>query len=170
MDGEAHFSAENTISFERQLPCTVTEAWQAVTDPESLGVWFIETRMDFRDGGRFEFIGAWRGRVADIVPERSVGYVADEGGVTRFEVFARAGGSGVRMTDRVGPAELPPEDHAPPGSFQPGGPGTHWAGVIAGWHGFMDALVRYLGGDAPTHAMNALIALYAARLEARGAG
>jgi hypothetical protein len=30
------------------------------------------------------------------------------------------------------------------GYNQPGGPGTHWTGVVAGWHAFVDSLESYL--------------------------
>jgi hypothetical protein len=30
--------------------------------------------------------------------------------------------------------------------YQPGGPGTHWSGVAAGYHGFVDSLEGHITG------------------------
>jgi hypothetical protein len=31
--------------------------------------------------------------------------------------------------------------------YQPGGVGTHWSGVISGYHGFVDAVAAHFSGD-----------------------
>lgn len=166
MDGEARFLGTDTLTMERRAPASVERAWQAVTSPAALGVWFIEADVDFREGGRFEFRKAWGGRVTGIEPGRVVTYAADAGGATTFELAEAADGVRIVLTDRMGPREHPPSGHSALDAFQPGGPGSHWAGVVAGWHGFMNALVRYLGGDAPATDNDALTAHYADRLRA----
>ncbi|MGE0626128.1 MAG: SRPBCC domain-containing protein [Pseudomonadales bacterium] len=164
MDGEARFLGTSTLILERQTPASMDRAWRAVTEPDDLGNWFIEAEVDLREGGRFEFRNAWGGRVTGLEPGRSVTYVADAGGSSRFDLEETADGVSIVLTDRMGPRERPPADHSGLASLQPGGPGSHWAGVVAGWHAFMNALVRHLGGDAPVADDGALTAHYAERL------
>lgn len=164
MDGEARFVGANTLILERRAPGSVEQAWRAVTEPDALGSWFIAADVDLREGGRFEFRQAWGGRVMDLEPGRTVTYAADAGGSSRFDLESVGDEVRIVLTDRMGPRERPPSGHSEPAREQPGGPGSHWAGVAAGWHAFMNALVRYLGGSAPVTDMDALTAHYAERL------
>ena len=74
---------------------------------------------------------------------------------TKFEVETRPSGVLFRLTDQMGPGVDPLKlfDNDTPKSqlYRPGGLGTHWSGVVAGYHGFVDALDSYLTGrERPT--------------------
>ena len=164
MEGEARFLGANVMTMERRASCAADAAWTAVTDPRALGVWFIGADVELTEGGRFEFREAWGGRVTGIEAPRTVTYVADAGGTTTFDITETGDGVQITLTDSMGLRERPPSGYSEESAVQPGGPGSHWAGVVAGWHGFMDALVRYLGGHVPATDMEELTAYYAARL------
>jgi hypothetical protein len=54
------------------------------------------------------------------------------------------------MTDQLPPGLLPSGASSELAVKQPGGPGTHWVGLMAGWHMFMDSLTNYLGASIIT--------------------
>ena len=47
---------------------------------------------------------------------------------------------------------------------QPGGPGTPWSGVVAGWHGSIDKLDTHLTGESLNHSYEDLCIFYASYL------
>jgi hypothetical protein len=72
----------------------------------------------------------------------------DSGAFLRFEMKAANGVSFFALTDRMGDGVDAGKWKDAPAHrrHQPGGPGTHWSGVAAGYHGFVDALEEHLAG------------------------
>ena len=54
--------------------------------------------------------------------------------------------------------------------LQPGGPGTLWAGVAAGWHCFADRIEAYLDGLPPDFDHPGLCRAYAEHLSEHWSG
>ena len=85
-------------------------------------------------------------------PDRSTKYnllwMVHSGEYLHFEIEANEGGSSFSLIDRMGEAnETKSWPDAPNHrTYQPGGPGTHWSGVAAGYHGFKDSLEDYITG------------------------
>ena len=52
-----------------------------------------------------------------------------------------------------------------PLAYQPGGPGTPWIGVAAGWHSGANSLRRLFDANAPAHGYEYLCRFYAGHLE-----
>jgi hypothetical protein len=109
----------------------------------------MPTTIDLRVGGKFSFEGGWDGSIGRIDPHKNIQFDSEHGGYTWFEVEEDGQASIFALTDSLptdatAPASLQERDY-PLLSSQPRGPGTHWIGVIAGWHAFVDRLERHLG-------------------------
>ena len=154
----------NQLRFERRLRCTSARAWQLISDPSALSEWHAPTRIELRLGGRFEFVDAWGGHIGALLPGRLIRLDADAGGVSEFKLEPE--GDGVRFTleDAMGTDLVIPDALIGAGqtvqSEQPGGPGTHWAGVIAGWHSGVDKVQRLSGMKPPMHGYGVLVNVY----------
>ncbi|MDP7226873.1 MAG: hypothetical protein QF909_17095 [SAR202 cluster bacterium] len=108
-----------------------------------------------RDRGtrRFSFERGWDGTISEVDPQRAIQFnVEGEGGwYLRFEIEAADGGCTFTLTDRMGDGvdvnEIFDPETPKRHMYQPGGPGTHWNGVTAGYPDFVDALERHLTGS-----------------------
>ena len=79
-------------------------------------------------------------------------HVAPNRDGTQLELIYRMA-DGARVPERIARDE-------PFGARQPGGPGTHWVGVAAGWHSFVDALEAHVSDAAPRLAYKDLASRY----------
>ncbi len=164
---------DRTLSWSRPVTATPARLWRALTDEAEMAIWFMESRLDLREGGeaRFHLADPFGGTITRLEPERLLEVEYDTGagdGFIRFEIEPGR----VRLTERMQSGETPEPDWGLPTGAQPGGPGTHWAGVAAGWHGCVDALVAHLEGrplPSPED-YEALTADYADWLRARFEG
>lgn len=150
----------------RYLDAPLAEVWSAVSTREGLARWWLvpPKAFELREGGVFDH--HWRNTIRGfrtgehIDFSQNTGAYASTGGM-RFELAAAADGSTVfKFLDTWGPAMSPPRS-GEAAAEQPGGPGTPWAGVAAGWHRMLDGLEGLFDPDAPTHSYDALIAFYA---------
>ena len=165
------FLDQNTVQFQRILDVELERLWKAITVKEELDQWFMTTEIDLRVGGHFSLAGGWDGVISALKPLELMQFDNEDGGITRFEIAPISdGGSSFTLTDQL------PSDYVSPFqndqntkkdqvnyNVQIGGPGTHWAGVIAGWHGFVDGLEGYLKNlerQASFEAYNRLCQLY----------
>lgn len=154
-------SEPGTLTFQRALPVDRRRVWGAISDPAELSQWFMETTMEARVGGRFSFKDGWDGFVSAFEPGSAIAFSADQGGQTRFEVADGADGTRFRLVDRMAPGAAAPEGGSgDPAVRQPGGPGTHWVGVAAGWHDFVDSLLDHLGVPVSTTGEREMTLLY----------
>lgn len=151
----------HTLIFRREMPVDRQRVWTAVSDPAELSQWFMETTMKARVGGRFSFKDGWDGVVSALEPGSAITFAADHGGRTRFEIEAIENGTHFRLVDRMAPGATAPDGGAGDiGVRQPGGPGTHWVGIVVGWHDFVDSLLDHLGTPAPTLGEREMTLLY----------
>lgn len=148
----ARLLTKNTLVLERHFPVSPERLWEAIATREGLSHWFMPTPFEIEPGGRFSFEGGWAGTVTGFDPPRSIQFTPDdsEEAWLRFEIEPSAEGSLFRLVDKMGAAvealEIFGADAPKHLVYQPGGVGTHWSGVISGYHGFVDALESHLTG------------------------
>jgi uncharacterized protein YndB with AHSA1/START domain len=147
--------AKDTLVWERQLGVDPKTVREAIATREGLSHWFMSTKFEIVLGGPFSFERGWSGTITRIEPGRLIQFNPDadsEDAYLRFEIESSTNGSLFRLTDKMPPDADPSKifgDDTPEVQVhQPGGIGTHWSGVAAGYHGFVDALEAYLTGQA----------------------
>lgn len=161
---------KHTVFFERIFPVSVEQLWQAVATREGLGHWFMPTAYEIEENGRFAFEDAWQGTVTQLEPFRVIEFTPQDTAAAylRFEISQTGSGVLFRLIDRMEPekeaAAVIPEA-APDMIYQPGGPGTPWSGLVAGYHSFIDALAEYLLGELPQDDYELLCKKYTAVLD-----
>jgi uncharacterized protein YndB with AHSA1/START domain len=123
----------------RRLHAPVEQVWSLVSTLEGLQKWWrLGTKeFDLRPGGAFRH--HWDNVILDFNENHFINFDG-----MRWELRAKDGGTNFAFIDTWGGEAVPPKPGL--GSEQPGGPGTPWAGVAAGWHGIVDALEEALTG------------------------
>jgi hypothetical protein len=98
----------------------------------------------------------WEGWVEEFSAPFHIQYNTSKISFTRFETITDSGSSIFRLIDKFNPTALCPNNlPTVPGipddvlRNQPGGIGTHWVGIVAGWHEIVDALHNHLCGAKP---------------------
>ncbi len=141
-----YYIDRRTMVWERRLNVDMDRVWAAVSKEEELEKWLWETKMDFREGGTYEWIGGgWGGTISELRSKRVVQFqISDDEGRSvdafqRFEIIPDGEGCLFKFTDRMGPTVSM--------GLQPGGPGTHWVEIAGYWHGYVDRLEAYVQGN-----------------------
>ncbi len=161
----------NTVRYSRTLETGRQRAWQLITDQEHLSTWMFETKLELRVGGTFEF-PTWKGVISRLEDLHCIRFTAEAGGFSQFEISAvNDNQTRASLIDYL-PAGMLVPDHLTQGSDvfgmkQHGGPGTHWAGLLAGWHSGSDSLEAYASNKQNTQNYMALVRLYEMLLIAR---
>lgn len=161
----------STIRFTRTLETDLKRAWQLITDQEHLSTWMFETKLELKVGGTFEF-PTWRGVVSRLEDLQCIRFTAEQGGYSQFELLPiGVNETSARIIDFLPEGMLVP-DHLTQGSEvfgmnQHGGPGTHWAGLLAGWHSGSDSLEAYASKREDSTEYMPLVRLYEKLLIAR---
>lgn len=161
----------STMEFTRTLQTALPTAWKFITEAEELSAWMFETKLELRVGGRFEF-PTWGGSIGKLEASSCIRFVADEGGYSEFQIEPLGQHQTLaRIIDYL-PAHLEVPQHVKNESdkrisAQPGGPGTHWAGVLAGWHNGSDSLEAHARNEQPRTKYGPLALMYSDLLDAR---
>lgn len=165
------FLSDNKMIWERQFSAPPERLWGAISSRDGLSRWFMPTRYEIAVNGRFSFDGGWEGTVSEARPFRHIQFDVDggSGAYLRFEMEAGGGASSFALIDRMGDGvDANNWTDAPAHRrYQPGGPGTHWSGVAAGYHGFVDALEDHLSGGKVSSDYDELCMAYRRVLDAR---
>ena len=144
------FLSNNTMVWQRRFSVAPARLWDAIATKEGLSHWFMPTEFAIEEGGRFSFEGGWEGTVSAVRPYHHVQFDADGdgGGYLRFKMTVDNGACPFALIDRMGDSVdvMTWPDEPAHRIFQPGGPGTHWSGVAAGYHCFVDALEDHISG------------------------
>jgi uncharacterized protein YndB with AHSA1/START domain len=76
------------ISMRRRYPAPVEDVWDACTDPDRLGRWFMTVTGDLRAGGTFSFEGSAGGEIRHCEPPRllAVTWLYGEGPADEVEL------------------------------------------------------------------------------------
>jgi uncharacterized protein YndB with AHSA1/START domain len=152
LDNPGVFHSDNTIVWRRQLAVEPERLWSAIATKQGLALWFMPSVFEIEEGGRFAFEGGWEGSISESSPFRHIQFDVDGGGGghLRFEIEPNDGGCLFSLIDRMGEGADSKDIFGPDAAAyrvnQPGGPGTHWSGVAAGYHGFVDSLEGYITG------------------------
>ncbi len=135
----------------------ISRVWDLIGTPEGLARWFIPTvRFTPEQGAAFYFMEGWEGVISLYHPGRCISFFPEAGGETTFACDPVDDARCVfRLTDRQAPGFVPPADipmdpdmSREVGLYQPGGPGTPWVGILAGWHCFAhDLVAAAVGAD-----------------------
>ncbi len=129
------YLSDNKMVWRRQLAVKPERLWDAVATKDGLRRWFMPTKFEIRQGGRFSFEQGWDGVVSEVEPLHHVQFDGDgdSGGYLRFEIEANEDGCMFSLTDSMGDGTEDPEkifgpDTPPHLIYQPGGPD----GVLGG--------------------------------------
>ncbi len=137
------FLDSNKVLFKYHYQVSQERLWNALSNTAALSQWFMKTEWDFREGGRFKFEGGWEGWIEALREFEFIQFNSSTKSFTRFDLKPMKNGAELQLTD-----QLPQDLVAPQGdalhNLQPGGQGTHWVGLLAGWDDFLLALEHYL--------------------------
>ncbi len=152
------------VVYTRTLDIGLPRAWELISTASELSIWMFETKMEPKIGGRFEF-PTWGGVIEILDPMNRIRFRADEGGYSELRAEPLSDTqSRVRLIDRPVAKMTVPEhvksDLPNTGAEQHGGEGTHWAGVLAGWHSGIDSLESYAADREFTMNYHPLVLLY----------
>lgn len=154
---KAHFLDRNTIQFNRCFDTSIEKTWKALSIEKEIAKWFMPTELNLKIGGRYKFNGGWSGWIGALSPFSHIQFNTSDKSFTRFEINKTKTGVDFLLIDKL-PPEMPlPKDLPAVKGIanhitqnQPGGIGTHWTGIVAGWHSYVDALDTLLTGSS-TH-------------------
>lgn len=157
----------HALAWIRRLQAPVDEAWQTISTKEGLDRWWgmpIRT-LELRAGGAFEH--HWRNTVTAFENHQFIDFAEPNGsyagtGGLRFEIRAAGEATMFTLLDTWSPGAV--FEEGGPLAHQPGGPGTPWIGVAAGWHMGVDSLRRLFDANAPTPDYESLCRFYAGHL------
>ena len=168
----AHMLAKDTLVWEREFDIDQETLWNAIATREGLSHWFMPTKFGIEPGGPFSFEGGWDGTITRIEPPGLIQFnpqADSEDAWLRFKIEATSSGSLFKLTDRMGstvdPLKIFSDDTPEFLIYQPGGIGTHWSGVAAGYHGFVNALETHITGREIPFDCNDMSKQYAAAMD-----
>ena len=128
----------------RRFEVPVEDVWAAVSSVEGLRRWWLvpPRELDLRPGGAFRH--HWDNVILELRENQFINFGTKSCNGMRFEMREREGITDFAFIDTWEKDVVPPEQGF--GWEQPGGPGTPWARVAAGWHGCVDTLDAALTG------------------------
>ena len=135
--------ATRSIRLRREYSAPIEDVWDALTNPERIGRWFLPISGDYRLGGRYQFEGNAGGEIlACERPHRlRVTWVYGEpASETVSEVEVRLAASG----DEATVFELEHTAAVPEEMWEQYGPGA----VGVGWEGGLLGLALHLRGES----------------------
>jgi uncharacterized protein YndB with AHSA1/START domain len=123
------------IRLERIYDAPIDDVWDALTNPERIGRWFLPISGDYRLGGRYQFEGNAGGEIVSCErPNRLrvtwvYGEVTSPADVSELEVRLTSAGDGATTLVLEHTAIVPDEMW---GQFGPGAVGVGWDGGLLG--------------------------------------
>jgi uncharacterized protein YndB with AHSA1/START domain len=135
--GEGPISAGvgRSVRLLREYDAPIEDVWDALTNPDRIGRWFLPISGDYRLGGRFQFEGNAGGEiVACERPHRLkvtwvYGEAANEADVSEVELRLSSVDGGATRLELEHTAVVPDERWA---EFGPGAVGVGWEGGLLG--------------------------------------
>jgi uncharacterized protein YndB with AHSA1/START domain len=124
-----------TVRLERTYDAPIADVWDALTDPERIGRWFLPISGDYRVGGRFQFEGNAGGRILDCQRPTMLrvtwgfGEMAGPGEASEVEVRLTSAGEEATTLVLEHTAVVPDEMWD---RFGPGAVGVGWEGGLLG--------------------------------------
>lgn len=144
--GSGHIAAGEgrQVRLSRTYDAPIDDVWDALTDPERIGRWFLPVSGDYRVGGRYQFEGNAGGEiVACEKPNRLLvtwvyGDTSDPASVSEVEVRLSASSEEATTLELLHTAVVPEE------FWDQYGPGA----VGVGWEGGLLVLSLHLRGGS----------------------
>jgi uncharacterized protein YndB with AHSA1/START domain len=124
-----------TVRLEREYDAPIEEVWDALTDPDRIGRWFLPISGEYRIGGRYQFEGNAGGEILDCErPNRLrvtwvYGEAASEVDVSEVEVRLSSIDGRVTRLELEHAAVVPDDRWA---EYGPGAVGVGWDGGLLG--------------------------------------
>ena len=145
---------ERTALLTRIVPADVESVWGFLANPQNLAKWMFPAEFEAKLGATFNFApDGWHGTIGAYEEGREIRFDAVAGGWTWFSLIPRGDETEFQLRDYMAPDLVIPDDARSADQSlqedQPGGPGTHWQGVLSGWHCGVDDL-RALFTKQPT--------------------
>lgn len=156
---------KHTAQITRVLSTDMQTAWEFIADPQRLSTWMFPAEFEARPGAFFNFAPeGWHGKIGVFEEGRELRFDAVAGGWTWFSLEMIDGETVFTLRDYMAPDLIVPDDvrtgSAARIDDQPGGEGTHWQGVLSGWHCGVDDLRCQFSGDKQVWDYEALTRLY----------
>jgi uncharacterized protein YndB with AHSA1/START domain len=123
------------VRLRRTYDAPIEDVWDALTNPERIGRWFLPVSGDFRVGGRYQFEGNAGGEiVACERPHRLLatwvyGDTGNPGDISEVEVTLASDEKDATTLELVHTAVVPPEFWE---QYGPGAVGVGWDGGLLG--------------------------------------
>ncbi|HKT04502.1 MAG TPA: SRPBCC family protein [Rugosimonospora sp.] len=122
------------VVLRREYQAPIEDVWDAITDPERIGRWFLPVSGDLRLGGRYQLKGNAGGEIRRCEPPRvlAVTWVFGEqaeGDVSEVRVRLSPGAEGVTALELEHVATVPPDRWS---EFGPGAVGVGWDLALLG--------------------------------------
>ena len=133
------FLEHNKVLFTCRYPISKERLWKALSDTGELEQWFMKTEWDFQVGGKFKFESGWDGWIEALREFEYLQCNSSNNAFTRFDLKPVENGTELHLTDQI-PKDLASPQEDTICNMQPGGKGTHWVGLLAGWEDFLLAL------------------------------
>lgn len=156
-----------TAIYRRVLQTDIKTAWEFLANPDKLQLWMFGAEFEAMPGADFNFApDGWHGRIGVFEEGRELRFDAVKGGWTWFSLASVEGSTVFTLRDYMAPELVIPDeirssaDVARLKDDQPGGEGTHWQGVLAGWHTGVDDLRGLFSGTRTHWDYEALCELY----------
>jgi uncharacterized protein YndB with AHSA1/START domain len=135
--GEGRIAAGvgRSVRLRREYDAPIEDVWDALTNPERIGRWFLPISGEYRIGGRYQFEGNAGGEiVACERPHRLkvtwvYGEVTSDADVSELEVRLSSVGAGVTQFELEHNAIVPEDRWV---EFGPGAVGVGWDGGLLG--------------------------------------
>ena len=145
MQGSAILLDKHTAQLSRVLATDMQTAWEFLADPKKLQTWMFPAEFEAKPCAPFKFAPeGWHGTIGIFEEGRELRFDAVAGGWTWFSLASIDGETVFTLRDYLPPDFVVPEhlqsESSSLADVQPGGEGTHWQGVLAGWHSGVDTL------------------------------
>jgi uncharacterized protein YndB with AHSA1/START domain len=134
-DGRIPAGAGRSVVLRRDYDAPIEDVWDALTNPERIGRWFLPISGDYRVGGRYQFEGNAGGEIlACEAPNRLkatwvLGEPASAADVSEVEVRLSSIGDGATRL-QLDHTAVVPEDRW--NEYGPGAVGVGWEGGLLG--------------------------------------
>ena len=165
LQGSATLLDKRTAQITRTLRTDLKSAWEFLANPKQLETWMFPAEFEAKPCAPFKFAPAgWYGTIGVFEEGRELRFDAVAGGWTWFSLDSVDGETVFRLRDYIPPNFVVPDeiqrDWRSLDDAQPGGEGTHWQGVLAGWHCGVDTLVDSFIGQKHVWDYDAISRLY----------
>ena len=165
MQSSAILLDKHTAQLSRVLATDMPSAWEFLADAKKLQTWMFPAEFEAKPCAQFNFAPeGWHGTIGIFEEGRELRFDAVAGGWTWFSLDSKDGKTVFTLRDYLPPDFVIPESLQSESSslsdIQPGGEGTHWQGVLAGWHSGVDALQDLFSAEKRQWDYEALDRLY----------